>query len=154
MLSVCFNSISLMNQSIQLPALLLGKETSGRLTSFNIHIVFVNIRFSMAQFRRSQMSNSIQPSGNVSFTGSSARVNNNELSTEDLIKASRQLPRLLEKLTQENKELEQKLQRYMSIVFKSSHVGCLTQCWLFLIGNLLDTVRKIVQIWIGPSRII
>lgn len=65
----------------------------------------------MAHFRRTTLSNSVQPCGNVSFVGSSTSVNNNEWSTEDLIEASRQLPTRLEKLEQENKELKQQLQR-------------------------------------------
>lgn len=65
----------------------------------------------MAHFRRTTLSNSVQPRGNVSFIGSSTSVNNNEWSTEDLIEASRQLPTRLEKLEQENKELKQQLQR-------------------------------------------
>ena len=74
------------------------------------------------------MSNSIQPCGNVSYGGSSASVNNNEWSTEDLIKAASQLPERLKKLEQENKGLKRELQRYMSSLLNSIHVGYLAQC--------------------------
>lgn len=57
----------------------------------------------MAHSRRFTMPNTIGPYRNVSSTGSSASANNNEWSTEDLIKASRQLPIRLEELEQENK---------------------------------------------------
>lgn len=119
--------------SIQLPVWLPGKETSGKFMQFPITTLCLwKFSSAMAYFRRSPVSNSIQPGGNVTYGGSSARVNNNEWSTEDLIKASRQLPERLEKLEQENKDLKRALQRYLSIVFKSLHVGYLTQCWLFV----------------------
>lgn len=56
-------------------------------------------------------SNTVQPGGNASFTkASSNAVNDDELSTEALIQASKQLPVRLEKLQQENKCLKQQVE--------------------------------------------
>jgi len=66
----------------------------------------------MAMFlHKTPASNTVQPGGNASFTkASSNAVNDDELSTEVLIQASKQLPVRLEKLQQENKCLKQQVE--------------------------------------------